>query len=62
MDKISKKEILAALAGMWNQYCGKEGHLCMCAGERASAVLMQSGLLKDEYSEVPWDEIDKLYK
>ena len=52
------KKTLAALAMMWNQYCGKKGHLCMTAGEVASAVLMKAGLLKDEYSEVDWDKIE----
>jgi len=57
---MEDKETLRALALMWNQYCGKSGHLFMTAGEHASEVLMKAGLLKDEYSEIDYEKIDSL--
>lgn len=55
------KPILQALALMWNQYCGKDGHKFMTAGEHAAEVLMKAGLLKDEYSEIDYEVIDSMY-
>lgn len=54
------REALHALGLMWNQYCGKRGHLCMSAGESASEVLEQHCLLASEYSEADWDKLDAL--
>jgi len=54
------REALYALGLMWNQYCGTRGHLCMSAGESASEVLEQHGLLASEYSEADWDKLDAL--
>ena len=44
-----KKKLLYALGLMWNQYCGKEGHKFMSAGEAASELLEKHGLLVDEW-------------
>lgn len=39
-------EVLEALCGMWEQYCGDEwGHSCMSAGEECEEVLDKYGLL-----------------
>ena len=55
---MKEKEILYALALMWNQYCGKHGHLFMSAGEHAAEVLMKVGLLKDEFSEIDYEKLE----
>jgi hypothetical protein len=52
-------EALYALISMWNQYCGKDGHSFMNAGEEASAVLMKYGILKDDHSEAEYDSAEK---
>lgn len=57
---LDLKKSLSALGRMWNQYCGKNGHLFMNAGESASEVLMKHGILKDEYSEIDFELLDKL--
>lgn len=57
-----KAEILEALGGMWNQYCGKDGHSFMNAGEQASVVLMKYGMLKDEWSEAEDEYLKTLNK
>lgn len=57
-----EKEMLNALGWMWNQYCGKNGHLCMSAGESAAEVLMKYGLLRDEWSRIPPNKLDRLDK
>lgn len=59
-ETIQLKEALYALGCMWNQYCGTRGHLFMNAGERASEVLMNAGLLKDEWSEIDYEVLEKL--
>jgi len=58
--KRENKSTLYALALMWNQYCGKDGHKFMSAGEEASDVLMKAGLLDDEYSEIDSDKTDNI--
>lgn len=55
-------EALYALGYMWNQYCGKNGHLFMSAGEAASEMLIRHDLLKDEWSECDYDKLDELLK
>lgn len=59
MKKPSKKEILYALASMWEQYCPPPyGHSFMSAGENAEEVLEDCGLLKkDGY--INWDLLNK---
>lgn len=59
MDKQLNRA-LYALGLMWNQYCGERGHLFMSAGEEASGVLMEHGLLQDEWSEADWEKLEKL--
>ena len=59
MDKQLNRA-LYALGLMWNQYCGEHGHAFMSAGEEAAAVLMEHGLLQDEWSEADWDKLEKL--
>ena len=55
-----KKILLFALCLMWNQYCGKKGHLFMSAGEETAEILIKEGLLKDEWSEIDPEVYDKL--
>lgn len=56
--KKEERELLIALALMWNQYCGRNGHSSMTAGEEASSILIKYGFLKDEYSEVNIEDIE----
>lgn len=56
MNKITitikeQAELLEALVGMWDQYCGGGyGHAFMTAGENAYEVLKKYRLLKDQFS------------
>jgi len=43
--KKEVKDVLEALCMMYEQYCSKDGHLFMTAGEFASKVLEDNGLL-----------------
>lgn len=43
--KVSKKDVLNALYWMYIQYCEKDGHLFMGAGEAASAILEDAGYI-----------------
>lgn len=57
------KEALYALGLMWNQYCGKEGHLFMTAGEQAEIVLQKYGLLDTDAAGcgvIDYDRLDDL--
>lgn len=59
-QRLEYKEALHALCGMWNQYCGEDGHWFMSAGERTAKLLIKKGLLKDEWSTIPSSVEDEL--
>lgn len=56
-------DVLDALCGMWNQYCGdKWGHAFMSAGENALEVLDKHKLIKNETGcggEIDWDRLEE---
>lgn len=59
-------EVLEALCGMWNQYCGgKWGHEFMSAGEDTADVLDKYKLLKNDTGtggEIDWDILEEYRK
>jgi len=58
MKKPTKKQILSALASMWNQYCPPPWtHNFMSAGEEAEEVLEAYGLLLKDKT-VDWKKLE----
>ena len=48
IQKANRDELVYALALMYEQYCAKDGHLFMSAGEMACELLEREGVLKGE--------------
>ena len=46
IENDTQEELLEALYWMYIQYCGKDGHLFMGAGETAGDILEEYGYLK----------------
>lgn len=61
--KEERDALLHALGWMYEQYCSKEGHLFMGAGEQTSELLERYGLLDADGAgrgKVDTDKLEKL--